>query len=138
MGAFAYVVLLVLDDDVILIYINVVLPMVWVDSPKFFCIFSEILTDVANALVDADLPVLAYVEISTLPATEPSPPTPHQASPISTTIWMTSSPWCRGGAERQHQVFESTARAIRWILPSLPREAKDSVSAKKLLDGMRD
>ena len=30
------------------------------DTLKFFCAFSETLTDVANALVDADLPVPAY------------------------------------------------------------------------------
>ena len=38
-GAFAYVVPLVPDKDVILICINLVLPMGWVDSPKFFCAF---------------------------------------------------------------------------------------------------
>ena len=51
--AFAYIVPLVSDDDVI---------------------FSEMLTDVANALVDTDLPVPAYGAISALPATEPGPP----------------------------------------------------------------
>ena len=55
-GAFANVFPSVPDDDVILICIDLVLPMVLVDSPKFFCVFSETLTDVANALVDADPP----------------------------------------------------------------------------------
>ena len=64
------------------ICINLVLPMGWVDSPKFFCAFSETLTDVANALVDADLPVPAYGAISALPATEPPPP-PHFGKPHS-------------------------------------------------------
>ena len=73
-GAFAYVVPSVPDDDVILICIDLVLPMGWVDSSKFFCVFSETLTDVANALVDADLPVTAYGAISALPATEPGDP----------------------------------------------------------------
>ena len=58
-GAFAYIVPSLPDDDAILICINLLLPMGWVDSPKFFCAFSETLTDVANALVDADLPVPA-------------------------------------------------------------------------------
>ena len=58
-GAFAYVVPLVPHDDVILICIDLVLPMGWVDSSKFFCAFSETLTDVANDLVYADPPVPA-------------------------------------------------------------------------------
>ena len=81
-GAFAYVVPLVPEDDVILICIDLVLPMGWVDSPKFFCSFSETLTDVANNLVDADLPLPAYRAISALPATEPPPP-PHCGKPHS-------------------------------------------------------
>ena len=73
-GAFAYVVPSVPDNDVIIICINVVLPIGWVDSPNFFCAFSEKLTDVANALVDTDLPMPAYGDISALPATEQGPP----------------------------------------------------------------
>ena len=41
----------------------------------------------------------------------------------------------QGGAERQHQVFDSTVRALKWLSPSLPGEAKDSVSVKKLYAG---
>ena len=48
--------------------------MGWVDSPKFFCALSDTLTDVANTLVDADLPVRAYGNISVIPLTEPPPP----------------------------------------------------------------
>ena len=51
---------------------------------------------------------------------------------------MTSLPWCRGGAERQHRVFDSTVRALKWLSPSLPGEAKDSVLVKKLLAGEGD
>ena len=50
--------------------------MVWVDSPKFFCV-----TGVVNALVDADLPIPAYGAISALPATE----TGHPHNPESLT-----------------------------------------------------
>ena len=81
-GVFAYVVPSVPDDDVILICIDLVFPMGWVDSPKFFVTFSETLTDVTNTLVNADLPVPAYGAISALPATEPPPPTLRQASLI--------------------------------------------------------
>ena len=68
-SAFSYVIPSVPEDDVIIICIDLVLPMGWVDAPKFFCAFSETLTDMLNALVDADLPVLAYGEIPALPAT---------------------------------------------------------------------
>ena len=44
----------------------------------------------------------------------------------------------QGGGEQQHQVFDSTVRALKWLLPSLPGEAKDLVSVKKLLDGEGD
>ena len=59
-GAFAYVVPSVPDDDVIIICIDRVLLMGWVDSLKCFCAFLETLTDVANAMANADLPVPAY------------------------------------------------------------------------------
>ena len=45
--------------------------MGWVDSPKFFCDFSGTLTDVANDLVNRDLLVLSYGNISDLPSTGP-------------------------------------------------------------------
>ena len=82
-GAFAYVVPSVPDDDVILICIDLVLPTGWVDSSKIFLDFSETLTDMANTLVDADLPVPSNGAISALPATDPPPPpTTRRASPV--------------------------------------------------------
>ena len=80
-GEIAYVVPSVPDGDVIIICIDLVFPMVWVDSPKFFCAFSETLTDMENALVDADLPMPSYGAISALPTTEPPPPPPHFSKP---------------------------------------------------------
>ena len=41
----------------------------------------------------------------------------------------------KGGNERQHQVFDSTGRALKWMFPSLLGESKDLLSAKKLLAG---
>ena len=67
--AFSYVLKLVTGDDVIIICIDLVLSMGWVDSTNFFCAFLEKLTDVANTLADADLPVPAYGAIYALPAT---------------------------------------------------------------------
>ena len=74
MGAFAYVDLLASDDDCIIILINLVLPMGWVDSPKLFCDFSETLADFTNALVYMDLLILAYGAISKIPSTGPDLP----------------------------------------------------------------
>ena len=41
----------------------------------------------------------------------------------------------QGGSEQHHQVFDSIVHALKWLFPSLPWEAKDSVSFKKLLTG---
>ena len=137
-GAFAYVVPSVPEDDAILICIDLVLPMGWVDSPKFFCAFSETLTDVANTLVYADLPVPAYGAISALPATEPAPfHTPASLTHIDCYMDDVIAV-AQGGAERQHRVFDSTVRALKWLFPSIPGEAKDLVSVKKLFAGEGD
>ena len=58
--------------------------MGWVDSPKFFCAFSEMLMDVENDLVNTDLPVPSYGAISKIPATRPTPPhTPESLTHIN-------------------------------------------------------
>ena len=62
-GAFTYIVPAAYEGDCVIFCINLVLPMGWVDSPKYFCTFSETLTDVANALVHTPLPVPAYSAI---------------------------------------------------------------------------
>ena len=93
-------------------------------SPKFFCDFSEKLTDVTNALVGADLPVSAYGANSALPATEPGPPhTPESLTHIDCYMDDAISV-VQGGSERQQRVFDGTARALKWIFPLLPGEAK--------------
>ena len=83
MGAFANVVLLLPDDDFIKICIDLVLLMGWVDSPKCFCALLETLTDVANALVDADLfGTELWKNISATGHKAAPPPTPQRDSPI--------------------------------------------------------
>ena len=101
------------------------------DSPKFFYAFLETFTDVANALADADPPVPAYGTISALPATEP----PHTLESLThINCYMDDIIYAvQGGAERQHQVFDSTVRALKWTPPLLPGEAKDSMLVKKIL-----
>ena len=56
-GAFTYVIPSISDNDCIITCIDLVLPIGWVDSSKFFCMFSETLTYVANTLVHMLIPV---------------------------------------------------------------------------------
>ena len=56
-GYFPYVVPGAAKYNCLIICIDLVLPMVWVGSPKYFCAILETLTDVANALVHMLLPV---------------------------------------------------------------------------------
>ena len=67
MGALAYLVPATDKDSCVIICIELVLPMGWVESPKYFCTISETLTDVANTLVHKSLPVSAYGAISMIP-----------------------------------------------------------------------
>ena len=60
MGAFAYIIPSAPGEEGIFICIDLVLPMGWVDSPKFLCAFSETMTDVENAQVKSELPVPSY------------------------------------------------------------------------------
>ena len=62
------------ENDGIIIYIDLVLAMGWVDSPKFLCAFSDMLKDVANALVNTDLSVPVYGTITKIAATGLPPP----------------------------------------------------------------
>ena len=135
LGVFAYVISSAPGDEGTIIYINPVLPMGGVDSPKFFCAFSETLTDVVNALVDTDLHVLSYDAISKIPATGPGPPhTPESLAHIDFYMDDIISA-VQGGPYRQHRVFEGTVCALKWIFPSLPEELKDSVNVKNLVAG---
>ena len=73
-GDFAYVVPAAAKYNCILIYINLVLLMGWVDSTKYFYAILETLTAVGNALVHTYLPMPAYGAISEIPETGPGPP----------------------------------------------------------------
>ena len=41
----------------------------------------------------------------------------------------------QGDPYLQHQVFDGTVRALKWLFPSLPGELKDLARMKKLLAG---
>ena len=105
-GTFAYVIPSAPGDEGIFICIDLVLPMGWVDSPKFFCAFSETMTDVANALVDSELPVPSYRAISKIPSTGPGPPhTPESLTHIDCYMDDVISVVQRG-PDCHHRVFE--------------------------------
>ena len=63
MGAFLYVIPSKSEDDGIILCIDLVPLMGWVESPKFFCAFYETLTDRENSLVNTKLLVTTYVAI---------------------------------------------------------------------------
>ena len=45
---------------------------------------------------------------------------------------------CRGGKDRQREVFDGTVLALKWIFLSLPGETKDLFSVNKLILGEGD
>ena len=79
--------------------------MVWVDKPNFFCAFSETLTDMVKALVHTSLLVPGYGYITKIPDTGPG--LPHTLDSLNVIKEV------QGGSERQHQVFDSTVRALK-------------------------
>ena len=100
---------------------------------QFFCTFSETLTDVANALVDTDLLVPSYGAISDIPETGLVPPhTPESLLHIYYFMDDVISA-VQGVQDCQHQVFDGTVRALKWLFLSLPGELKDSVNLKNLV-----
>ena len=93
---------------------------------------------VANALVHKSLPVPVYGAISTIPENGLGPPyTLDSLTPIDFYMDDVITP-VQGGADQQHEVFDGTVRALKWVFPFLPGETKDSVSVKKLMAGEGD
>ena len=76
-GTFSYAFASVPGYYGVIICIDIFLPMVWMDSPKFFYAFSKILTDVATVLADTALRVLEYGSIAKISAIGRLPPFPH-------------------------------------------------------------
>ena len=105
--AFSYVILLAPGDKGCIICIDLVLPMGWVDSTKFFCLFWRTLTDVTNTLVDTDLLFLSYGAISKIPATGlGAPHTPGSLTHIYCYMDDIISA-VQGGPDCQHRVFQA-------------------------------
>ena len=94
--------------------------MGWVDSPKFFCDFLETLTNVANYMVNTDLPVPDYGDISNLPSMETDPHHTRRSLTHIDCYMDNKISAVQGGTEQQHRVFNSTVRDLKWTFPSLP------------------
>ena len=137
-GDFSYVVPAVAEDDCIIICISLVLPMGWMDSPKYFCAISETLADVVNALVHTALPVPAYGAILEILETSLGPPHTLDSLTHIDCYMDDVITAVQGGPDRQHEVFCGTVRALKWIFPSLPGETKDFVIVMKLMAGKGD
>ena len=71
---FPYIIPLVVEDKLFIVCINLLLPMGWVESPKFFCALLETLTGVANDIFNKFLTVPRYVTISKILNIGPVPP----------------------------------------------------------------
>ena len=119
-GAFAYVVPAASEDNCVIIFINLVLPMGCVDSPNYFCAFSETLTDMANALVHTLLPVPAYGVILVVLETGLGPPHITDSLMHIDCYMGDVIIAVQGGADRKRKVFNGTVRALKWLFPSLP------------------
>ena len=113
MGAFVYVILAVSKDDCVIICIKIVLPMGWVDSPKYFYAISETLTDMVNALLHKSLPVPAYRAIAVIPDTGLGPPyTLGSLTYINCYIYGVITV-VQGGAYRGCEVFNGTVWSLK-------------------------
>ena len=117
MGAFTYVIPYAPGDEGCIIYIDLVLPMGWVEPPMFFYAFQETLTDMENALADTDFPLPFYGAISKIPVTRTPPPhTPESLTHIYFYMDDVISA-VQGGLYCQHRVFDGKFRALKWIFP---------------------
>ena len=86
------------------------------------------LVDVANALVDTDLPVLTYDAIAKIPVAGLG--LPHMREILAHIDFYTDDviSAVQVRPEGQHRVFDGTVYALKWLFPSLPGDTKDSVS----------
>ena len=135
MGAFTYVVPVASEDNCVIFCIILVLPMGWVDSFKYSCIFSETLTYVVKVLVHTCPPVPAYSTISEIPDTGQDPPHTIDSLTHIDCYMDDVITAAQEGLNRQHKVFNIAVRALKWHLLTLPGKNKDYDSVKKQMVG---
>ena len=93
--------------------------MVWVDSPKFFCVFLETLTYVANTLIHMPIPVPGYKAIVKISKTRPGlTQTLDSLTFIDCYIYDVITA-VQGLPDQQRRVFDGIVWALKWIFLSL-------------------
>ena len=137
-GDFAYVISSAAEDNCIIICINLVLPMEWVESLKYFCAFSETLTDVYNTLLHTSLTITGYGDISKIPETGLGPPHTLDSLTHIYCYMYDVITVVHGIPDQQLQVFDCTVQAFKRIFPYFPGETKDSVRVNELKVGVGD
>ena len=127
------------SDTIILLCIDLVLPMGWVNSPDMFCAASETVTDMENGyILETASAFLIYPPTANNYSTAPVP-TASSARLQCTEVYMDDLLSATQGDMKQHQrVSKIMLRALKEIPPSLPAEAKDSVSLKNAMQGDGD
>ena len=135
-GAFTYVVPPIPEDPAIYLCVDLVLPMVWVNSPPLFCAAYETAADLANTyLENPQTPWRPYVPTKGIYVT-----TPNNAASSNrlkkVEVYMDDfMEMTQGDPDQQERVTELLLQAIKEIFPSVPKETKDFISLKKALQG---
>ena len=115
----------------VIICINLVLPIGWVDSPKFFCAFLEALMEV-NALIHAVLPEPGYGVIAKTPYTGMGKPHTLDSLTLIKCHMDALVTAVQGWPGWKCPVFDGTIRSLKLIFLSFPGKMKELVSVKKL------
>ena len=112
--AFTYVVPKLPCDTTILLYIDLVLPMGWVNSPDMFCVASETVVDMTNGyILEPTSAFLIYPPTATKYSTAPSP-TVSSARLQCTEVYMDDLlSATQGDRTQQQRVSELTLRALK-------------------------
>lgn len=138
-GAFAYLVSALPSDAAILICIDLVLPMGWVNSPDLFYSTSETVADVANPFINQpETPTPAYAPTRDLYHTVASPTASSSRLQHLDVYVDDINCITQGDALQQQRVTELVLRTLKDVHPAVAGETKDSVSLKNALAGDGD
>ena len=132
---FAYVMPPLPSDPTILVCIYLVLPMIWVKYPDFFCSMLDTIVDNINGYaLDPSSSFAIYPPTAGLYKTYEAP----KASPgrLKYADAYMNDLLCaaQGDPAQKQRVSYLTISSLKEILPSLPDEVNDSATLKKMLD----
>ena len=123
-GSFAYAIPSAANGNCIIVCANMVLPMRWGYLTKFFFLFSETITGVADSLVHTSFPVLCYGAISKIPDIGPGPPHTLDSLTHIDCYMDDVITAVQGVPEQQRQVFMALSGTL--IVSSHPLPTKRS------------